>query len=69
LAIWPNFLSVGALSVSADSPIGSALTDFPNTHHFPGQRGKPVSFRADPEKNTQAAISSAAVLETVALAP
>jgi hypothetical protein len=69
LAIWPNFLSVGALSVSADSPIGSALIDFINAHHFPGQRGKPVFFHADPEKIQRVAIISAAVLETVALAP
>ena len=59
---------MGALSVSAGFPLGTALTDENNTYQTSGQRGKPVFFCADLKKIQRAAIFSASVLETAALA-
>lgn len=59
---------MGALSVSAGFPLGTALTDENNTYQILGQRGKPVFFRADLKKIQRTAIFSASILETVALA-
>ena len=59
---------MGALSVRAGFPLGTALTDEKYTYQISGQRGKPVFFRADLKKIQRAAIFSAPVLETTALA-
>ena len=59
---------MGALSVSAEIAHGVALTEKYPTWPISGQRGKGVFFRADPGFLYRAAIVSAAVLETAALA-
>ena len=69
MVLWADFLNRIPLSVSADVPIRSVMTD-KNLHRMrPDQRGKVMYFRADPGKITKAPIISATILKTVVLTP